>query len=378
MGFVQALFITNSFVSIAFSVPEMLITVYCCVKTFTSYKLKGTILVFSLLFIVLSLYGIIAILFGDAGGYSSYSFLLMVIVMIGPIIAFYYFSKKNMLDEKKLKFWFVVFLVVAIVHFYDLENRRLAKLMSEGISVEEITNNAAYFVLGLFPFVFLFQKKPVIQYVLVGIIMFYVVMGMKRGALLVAIVLLLWFVIVSNRTASRSRKFFIIGLTLALIIIGYQFIVQFYDSSEYFQQRVEDTMEGSSSGRDVIYSNLWNHFLNNDNFFQLLFGEGANATVKVSTMSAHNDWLELLIDCGVLTVFLYFIYYLCFFWQWRKSKNNPLLFQMIGACFIYVFLRTFFSMSIIDMPFHTSMIMGYCLAQVFYGNEVSKMSDLYA
>jgi hypothetical protein len=131
-------------------------------------------------------------------------------------------------------------------------------------------------------------------------------------------------------------------------------------------------MEGSSSNRDIIYGTLWRHFINNDNVLQVFFGEGAFHTQNVTGyVKAHNDWLELLIDCGLITVLIYLIYWISFAINWLKSKPDILVFSMMGACFIFSFSRTFFSMSFSDMPFYTSMIMGYCFAKVSAKNDLN-------
>lgn len=367
-GFVQELFVTSSLVSLLFSVPSLLITFYCFVKVFATERPHGSIMALGILFVVLLCYGFGLFFLEDAVRdgvkIKSNSFLLMVLNSLGPVFAFYYFSRQNLIDEEKLTKWFFVFLASAIVNYYYKEQQALALVMDRtGKTVEEVTNNAAYTVLSLFPFLFLFQKKPVLQYLLLGVVSFFVVSGLKRGAMLTLSFLIVWFVNVSMRFSSRRRKWIIIIFTVVLIVVGWKFLVEFYANSDYFQTRVERTLEGSSSGRDEIYSTLWNHYINNDNIFQLAFGEGAYHTFNIAGNDAHNDWLELLIDCGLFTVIIYIIYWICFFHDWMHSKSNALLYSIMGACFIDTFLRSLFSMSFSDMTFYMSIALGWCFAQ---------------
>lgn len=367
-GFIQSLFITNSFVSLMFSVPSMLITLYCFVKIFESFRPRGAMLIFGVLFVVLLCYGF-GLVFLDnavrgAGKIKSNSFLLMLMTSLGPVFSFYYFSRKGWLDEQFLTRWFWVFFVAAILRYVDTERHSMEVLMETATKYEDVTNNAAYFILGLFPFVFLLKKKPIIQFVVLGVILYFVVVGVKRGAMLVAAFLLVWFIFVSRQYVSNKRRYFVTFLAVILIVLGWQFIVRFYENSDYFQIRVENTLEGSSSGRNIIYSTLWNHYINNDNMVQLAFGEGAYHTFNIAGNDAHNDWLELLIDCGLFSVIVYFIYWVCFVCDWVKSKHNQLIYSMLGACFIFTFLRSLFSMSFSDMPFFVSVTMGYCFAQI--------------
>ena len=219
-------------------------------------------------------------------------------------------------------------------------------------------------MLSLFPFVFLLRKKIIWQYVVLGYIMYFVVIGLKRGAIIISLFMILWFVLVQTKSVSKGKKAVAVLLTVVLLAIGLHFISQFYESSDYFQHRVEKTMEGSSSNRNWIYSSLWNHYINNNNLLEFSFGEGAFHTVNISGFMAHNDWLELLIDCGLFGVVVYLVYWISFVRDWIRSKSHPLIYSMMGSCFIFTFMKTLFSMSFLSMPFYVCMIMGYCFAQV--------------
>lgn len=371
LGYVQKMFISSSLVSMLFYLPYMGMTLYYVVKVFTNYRPKGVMLAFTAFFVVLLCYGLALVLL-DNSVKENKSFLMFIINNLAPLFAFYCFSRQGLLTEKRLLLWFIIFLVIATLDFYTAQRKGLALLAEDGSQYEEITNNAAYSMLGLIPFVFLLRKKPIWQYLVLGYIMYFVVTGLKRGAILISLFLIVWVVIIQTQSTSRGRKVLLLSLTIAFLAIGWRFVMQFYENSDYFQHRLEATMEGSSSNRDWIYSTLWNHYINNDNFLQLVFGEGAFHTVNISGYMAHNDWLELLIDCGLFGVVVYLIYWISFIRDWVRIKSDILVYSMMGACFIFTFMKTLFSMSFFSMPFYISMIMGYCFAQV---HEI-KNSDL--
>ena len=77
--------------------------------------------------------------------------------------------------------------------------------------------------------------------------------------------------------------------------------------NDYFQTRLTSTLEGNSSGRDEIYSHIWNVF-NNSNMFHYLFGYGAQGSFIMTAKFAHSDWLELLINQGLLGFIIYINY----------------------------------------------------------------------
>lgn len=363
VGYVQKIFINSSFVSMLFYVPYLGMTLFYVVKVFNNYRSKGIMLAFIVFFVVLISYGL-ALLLLDNSVKDRMSFLKFIINNLAPICAFYCFSRQGLLTEKRFLLWFFIFLAIATIDFYTAQKRGLALLIEDGSKYEEITNNAAYSMLSLFPFVFLLRKKIIWQYVVLGYIMYFVVIGLKRGAIIISLFMILWFVLVQTKSVSKGKKAVAVLLTVVLLAIGLHFISQFYESSDYFQHRVEKTMEGSSSNRNWIYSSLWNHYINNNNLLEFSFGEGAFHTVNISGFMAHNDWLELLIDCGLFGVVVYLVYWISFVRDWIRSKSHPLIYSMMGSCFIFTFMKTLFSMSFLSMPFYVCMIMGYCFAQV--------------
>ena len=208
------------------------------------------------------------------------------------------------------------------MEYFAFEQKALM-LLELNSPYDEITNNTTYYFAALFPFVFFFNKKPVFQYLLIACILGFVLSGMKRGAMLISSLLLIWFMIRTMKNASTKQRFFLLLILLLFVFVSVHFVENFYDTSDYFQKRMEDTVEGKSSGRDRIYSTYWNHYITNDNTLQFFFGEGAYHTENILHYKAHNDWLELLIDCGLCGAFLYLIYWYSFFRLWRRSDDKP-------------------------------------------------------
>ena len=363
----QGLFIDSSILSILLYLPFTFITLVCSYKVILNLPKTRTLQVLSVFFVIILLYGIELLLFNDAYGQSRTSFLIATIGSIGPIFAFYYFAYHGVVTPKRLFYSFIIFLCVALFEFYSYQAAALIQLAND---FDDITNNAAYAVLGCFPFLFLMNRKLIFQFVGLAIICFHVISGLKRGAVLILFVLLLWFFINAFNSTSSKKKIYLILLSLSLIFVGANYIQDFYNESEYFQYRVEMTKEGSSSSRDMIYSTLWSHFKTNDNLIEVLFGEGAYHTENVSRgLKAHNDWLELLIDCGLFGVFFYVLYWMAFWRDFKRSKSYSVaLYSILGCCFLYTFLRTLFSMSFTDIPFYISLMIGYGFAALYYPN----------
>lgn len=359
------MYMNSSLLSMVFYIPFTMMTIYYIAETVSKYRTKGVISVMLFFFLFLCIYGVGLLIFDDAAGQDPKSFLMMLLSSLGPIFPFYVFTKKGYLTEKKLKVFFVAFLLTAIMEYFAYEQKAAIMLLTSMSAHEEITNNTTYYFVALLPFVFLFNKKPIVQYLLIAFILGFVVSGMKRGAILISSLLLVWFVMRTMHNSSTKKRLWVICLLLLLVFIGIHFVENLYSTSDYFQRRMEDTMEGKSSGRDKLYSTYWNHYISNDNILQILFGEGAYHTENILHLKAHNDWLELLIDCGVCGVVIYIVYWFSFFNFWKKIRKWSILYSIAGAYLIFTFVRSFFSMSFSDMPFSACMLISYVWAQCF-------------
>lgn len=248
-------------------------------------------------------------------------------------------TKRGVIDDGFMRRFFVLFLGAAIVAYLTKQE---ANLVAFG---DIVTNNTAYYFAVLLPFLgFFFGKKGFwIGYI---IILVFLLLCAKRGALLLAVVSLLVYLIVSFKSSSsknRLSRIFSISLLLALISIV---AVTLYSSSDLLQSRMLDTQEGNLSERDTIYRDLWSVFFQSS-FIEKIFGHGMSQTVPLIGGYAHNDWLELLTNEGVFGVSLYAAVFLSFFTCYRRYHLRTMkpqyrfLFLSALLCFL---ARSAFSM----------------------------------
>ena len=148
-----------------------------------------------------------------------------------------------------------------------------------------------------------------------------------------------------------------------MIVLGSYYIADFYASSDYFQYRLENTLEGNSSNRDVFYATLVEYFINQDSLTNILFGNGAMTTIMIVGNFAHNDWLELAICQGVLGLVIYFVYFISLFVFFRKTLHNPLVYNIIGMVLMIMFASSLFSMSYNALSISLTLCLGYCFVQ---------------
>ena len=194
--------------------------------------------------------------------------------------------------------------------------------------------------------------------ILMTLALFLVVLCLKRGAIIIA---LASYVIVLFRLFKESGKSFvnkkIVQLTVVLLFVGLWYMLNnIYESNDYLQGRMELTLEGGSSGRDLLYLQIWDAWLNSDLLHQM-FGHGPIATLSASIKYAHNDWLEILFDFGIVGLFMYVV---ISFGVFRIYRNSVLSMQHktgVILCLLYIILRSSFSMCIYELD--SIMIYGF-------------------
>ena len=345
---------------------NLLVSIYCAIKIWQMPNHPPYIKGLNLLVLMFSIYGFALILlnpstihYGLSGiSTASYGYIKTIYLSILPIYAFYYFSLKGYLTAERLRWWAVVFSISCVVSYYIYMQQALERLLS---SAEEITNNAGYLFLSLIPVWVLFRKKPLLQYAGLAFCMAFILMGMKRGAILIGGVVVLYLIWQIIKNARGKQRVIVILLTAALAVAGVYFVIDMMTSSDYFIQRIEDSKEGNSSNRDILYSFFWTYFTEKTDVLHYLFGRGANGTLEIFEGYAHNDWLELAINQGLLGIMVYIIYWKNLYKTWRQSTNieAKTILALVG---IIYFAKTLFSMSYGDMTYVCTSVLGYALA----------------
>lgn len=289
-------------------------------------------------------------------------FLRSFYISVLPIFSFYYYAKKGDLTLDSLKKWAYVFLILAIALYYRVQRETLDMLWQSNI--EEVTNNGGYIVVALIPCVLLF-KKQWMQYAWLGVCVVFMFFSMKRGAVLSGLLGIMAYIFHSRGNMKMSNRIiFMIGA----LVVGYGlfiFLQSRLSGDYYFQQRVELTLEGGSSGRDLLSESCMAYFRNRASTIQKIFGTGAYASLFIAGNYAHNDWLELLIDQGIVGVFVFLLFWINFYRETRKSylcKTSRMALMMV---FLICFSRTFYSMSINDISIFLSSIMGLAMCDGF-------------
>jgi O-antigen ligase len=234
-------------------------------------------------------------------------------VLLGtlPFYPFYFFAQRGILTEKRILHCFIFILPIAILQFfYNADNILSHNILYQQNSEDKnIVNNIAYNFVALIPFVFFIRKK-ILSIACIGLLMFFIIQGAKRGALITGVIAMVFFVYYQMRTINkrnRVKSYLIIFVGISVLLY---YVFNFYQNNQYLISRMQQIQETGGSGRNLIYADIFNGWLESDTYIHLLFGYGFAASWKFAGNFAHNDWLELLSNFGLIGVAIYcFLFY---------------------------------------------------------------------
>ena len=360
----------------------LLISFYYWGHAMMRYKLPTPLKILAPLVIVWTFYGLIPMLQGsgfntfyisDTRSYiQPFTEIKGICISILPIYAYYVFAKKGYITLKSLQIWSIIFFIFAIYTFISSRNALMLKYDSD-----EVINNASYVVVSLLTLIPLYARKPILQYVLMIVCMMLVLMGFKRGAIIIGVLSSLWIVYTSIRTGTslhdespRSSKV-IRWVMVFLFLIASVYMVRYQlETSDFFNRRLTNTLEGDASGREDLFSLYYNHFIHETSLLKFLFGNGVYGTLQIGGNFAHNDWLEIAVDYGLLSLIMYFSFWVSLMVTFLRGKRGVHTTYILGLFFIIYFFKTFFSMSYNNFSLYAACALGYAFA-----NYVSKRGN---
>lgn len=348
------------FPAIVWRLSFVLLSLYCVYEDYIRYGFSGiekAILIFTGLNLI---YFFVSYLWSNPStttlGNTLYALLAFVM--------FAFLGKEGILTQKFILVSAILLSVAAIPSFFNAQQLALAKLVSGG---DETTVNASIIFLMLLPMLFCLKKR-VVSLVLFCVCLFFLITGAKRGNILAAVIptiLYLWMLFKENK--KNVFKISVLIIAVAAIAVWAKDLVL---SDDYLLRRYEQTLEGNTSGRDIIYSTMWNMWSGSDNIVNLLFGYGYNGTFLYSPMHkfAHNDWLEILVDFGLLGALFYAAIFISFArLYFRLDRGYPRL-VCIAIVSIW-FMKTLYSMGFTDEMLALMAIPFGCLFSEYFTDK---------
>jgi len=230
-------------------------------------------------------------------------------------------------------YFFNVIIVIAFIYVliqYFIISNILFTVYNYNINI-----NISYIPLLLLFIILAINNKYVSGVSIILVCIALLVSGKRGGTIAfffaIFLTILLWF---SN---NNKRKAILLLIFIGGVIFYLLYFTDFLSANRTLE-RFFDNNGDMDSGRSNIYMNVFTMFLKSD-FFNMLLGHGFG-TVELhskSGLSAHDDFLEVLYDFGVVGLILYCRFHYCFFikvlhfYKLRSYYAYPMIFAY--ACF---------------------------------------------
>lgn len=296
---------------------------------------------------------VLAFIFTTYGTIDLQLFRILINTIIPFLSCFYLFSLAKSFDVTKLysNLMFISLLFFTHVFFKTFTLSNLFLVIEH---IRPVT--IAYFSLIALPSVLTTNSKKV-KIISIAIVLIAIVLSMKRGGV-VALVLSLttYFAVqlffISNSMSATKKIAYAI---LAFLLIGYALLELSNFLGHSAIDRLGTIQADGGSGRMDIYRSVLYQYANS-NIFNLLLGHGYMAVLNSQVQfSAHNDFLEVLYNYGLITLCVYVAVHLSLVFfsiklireksklaaPFAMSYVQFLVFSMVSHVFYYAFFILF-------------------------------------
>lgn len=297
-------------------------------------KKKPFFLIIWTLFILLFIIGYL--LTGEYYDPLYISQLKNILYFMTAIYPVFYWTSKGLLKTDHLRNFAFVLIPVAIVSFYT---STISLILEQNRG--NVVNNASYIFVSIIPFVLLIKKRT-IALIILFILLAFLVIGSKRGALLLGVFSFIVIVYYNLKYTEGKNTLIKLRNTLLVIIIlcvGVFYLSSVVESNSYVLERLQE----NRSTRPENYLALLNNWYNSPSIFNILFGFGYFSSVNFTPerVMAHNDWLEVFNDFGLFGFTLYLIMVISFTKIIIKHKSMELKYLHFLVILIWLFISLF-------------------------------------
>lgn len=221
------------------------------------------------------------------------------------------------LDDDKFNsfiYFFSLFIILPIL-IYTIKfiiQRNITLLFFGGI-------DAIFAVAVYLPFIFILNNKKSFKILMLLTLLLICLFSFKRSIILSVFIATLIYVLLTLNNANIYKLLFnkYTGLAVIAIFLLYRQIGSLFSNNfERFQNLSQD----GGSGRTDIYNELLKVFFNS-NSDKMLFGYGSQGTREYIGILAHNDFIQILFDFGIIGFVLYLLFILSLIiFAVKKSK----------------------------------------------------------
>ena len=283
--------------SISKYIPFLIFLMSVFFNCIVSRHYKDSIITFSSLF---ALYILIRIGFGYFLGNVRFNLVESLFQSLSWYACFYCafsLSRQKQIPKELSILSLLAMIAFTLVYLCEIKGIDYAN------SLRPMAVNSVYYAISLLPFTLLFKSNilKLFSFLLcVGIIVF--------SAKATPLISLLFSSLVLIFVSSNKYKNVIILITIPILIV----VLIVFRNAIFGSDVVEKILsvnETGAVGRLPIYQNVIKTFFSRP-FINILFGNGYYGAYTFLGNSAHNDFLEVMFDFGLVGVALYFSFYL--------------------------------------------------------------------
>jgi O-antigen ligase len=270
--------------------------------------------------------------------------------------------RQPLLSSSLIKFFLYLIIINSILFIFVFHNQQKNFVYSFFIQLNDV-----YYVLLLLPWA-LISKNKLIKNLLTILIFGIVLWSFKRTAILAFVFSLIIYEFMVNYCFGRKSWFkkiiYLFCLLFGLFIV-FNFVEQ--KSGGFVSQRIHSAQMDEGSGRLDIYSSVFQRQFES-NIFYWVFGHGHDGVRRErvhllrstsNPVSAHNDWLEVLFDYGLVGLFLYILLHLAIIYKCIKLiRNKSSLGPAIVSSYALFFIMSLTS-HLILYPTYFSYLMAF-------------------
>ena len=285
--------------------------------------------------VLLTLMASISVIFNLSKILSSRVCSLVLLQLAICYTSTFLYGNPDMQIEKQIvfiTFWEAVFLLFYLLTYNDIDTINDSKrffclltipvvvliLMSNilrgamAYDVSKMGNHMIFYLLTLLPWLMILEKR-VIRLACVLFVLVMSVIALKRSAMVVSIVCALIFMYREFMKGNESKlNAFLLSAIMIVSTAGLLLISNNISEGNAIE-RVESLEEDEGSGRIERYKEVLSLLRDEDDGGKLVFGHGYR-TVEImlgESSSAHNDFLEVLYDYGIIGLIIYALIHLC-------------------------------------------------------------------
>lgn len=290
-----------------------------------------------------------------------FSFLMIAYPLCLLLILMKISSERRMVKSKIIVFTYYVIAVI-----YALQMMRSGTYSTAVGSISD-----AYYVLGLLPFVLVSSERKQIIPIIVSCIIVFI--SGKRAGLIAYILMILVYFLSRGLLEKNIKK--TIGTIFSLLFISiisifiFQSIVQNFNAG-YLNKLEKMIYASDSAGR----LERWNWIINtfkSAGVDKWLFGFGRGAVSHMYGGNAHNDFLEILFNYGLLPCLSYILFYVeCIAILVKMKKSNYKYMPQFAMTITYSLVISMFSFYVITPTYITCGMI--CIGIIYAQFKVQK------